>query len=41
MTIEFKITVAVKIDGKKKSPAKTTKGKTQNQSQTAVIINQK
>lgn len=39
MTIEFKITL--KIDGKKKSPAKTTKGKSQSQSQSTVIINQK
>lgn len=40
MTIEFKITFTIK-DEKKKSPAKATKGKTQSQSQSTVIINQK
>lgn len=40
MTIEFKITL--KINGKKKDLAKTTKGQTQSQSnKTAIIINQK
>ena len=39
MTIEFKITL--RIDGKKKSSAKTTKGKSQSNSQSTVIINQK
>ena len=39
MTIEFKITI--KIDEKKKSPVKTTKGQTQSNSQTTAIIVQK
>ena len=38
----FEIKFAVKIDtDKKKSPAKSTKGKTQSQSQTTVILTQK
>ena len=39
MTIELKITL--KIDRKKKSPAKPPKKKTQSDSKSIVIINQK
>lgn len=38
MTIEIKFVIKIE---KKKSPAKSNKGNTQSQSQTAIIINQK
>lgn len=40
MTIELKFSIKLDTD-KKKDPAKTTKGKTQSQSQSTVIVNQK